>query len=88
MLKYSFALLGMTIFILPAGLMACDDDESRPVYVHFKDGPAPINPPIVVDAEVGDPAHYKCGSFYVYRDYGPARVVVPPAPLPTRHPSS
>ena len=90
MLKYTFPLLAVTILTLPLSLRACDDDsDNLPVVVHFKDGPAPIKPPIVVDADLGDPAHYRCGSFFVYRDYGPARVVVPPAPLPApRHPSS
>ena len=89
MLKRTFALLTVTILISPLSLRACDDKYADlPGYFHFKDGITP-NGPIPVEARLGDPSYYRPCSFFVFRDYGAARVVVPPAPAPAvRRPSS
>ena len=80
MYKYAFALLVVTILNLPLSLRACDCGY-RPVFIHFKDGLTP-NGPVDVEARLGDPSYYKCGAFFVFHDYGPARAPEPPAPTP------
>jgi hypothetical protein len=81
MKKYALVLLVATVPMLPVGLMACDcgcDDHLAPI--HFTDGIAP-NGPVTGDAASADPSHYGhgCGcDIFGFRDYGPARAVVPP----------
>jgi len=85
--KYAFALLAMTIPFLPTGLRAGDDCgcDDLPKVIHFKDGIAP-NGPVTADSaqavtvEGGCPCEDKFG----FRDYGPPRVVPPPAPVDTK----
>ncbi len=79
--KLAFALLAVTILTLPSTLRACDCDDT-PVVIHFKDG-VPSLP-----AVTGDPAASAaveggcpCSEAFGFRDYGPARVVPPPAPV-------
>jgi hypothetical protein len=81
MRKYSFAFLVVTILILPLSLRACDDDAIElpgTGIVHFKDGLTPTSP-IELGYGTGDNEGYS-PSFY-FRDYGPARIVEPPAPV-------
>jgi hypothetical protein len=74
--------------LVPVTLHACDCGcgDSGPPPIHFKDGIAP-NGPVVGGADYADPAYYN--SSFAFRDYGPARVVIPPpAPAPPTRPSS
>ena len=81
MRKYAFALLVVTILILPLSLRACDDDAidlPGTGIVHFKDSTT-SSTPVGLDYGAGDTEGYYPS--FTYRDYGPARVVVPPAPV-------
>jgi hypothetical protein len=74
--KYAFALLVVTILILPLSLRACDDEVTGLGVVHFKDGRSPLT--IRVDYAGGDTEGYS--SSFAFRDYGPPHAVAPPAP--------
>ena len=81
--KYAFALLAVTIPILPLSLMACDcDDDNGPGIVHFKDGLTP-NGPVKGDGgqTASDEGGCTCSAHFAFRDYGPAQVTPPPAPV-------
>jgi hypothetical protein len=88
--KYAFALLAVTFALLPVSLRACGDCgcDDLPVVVHFKDGLTP-NGPVTGDPGYavtveGNSSGCGCNSAFGFRDYGPARVVPPPAPVDTK----
>jgi len=91
MRKYTLALLVVTILILPLSLRACDCNDDIDVgsgIVHFKDSTT-SSTPVGLDYGTGDnEGGCTCASHYAFRDYGSARVVVPPAPVTPRHPAS
>jgi len=67
----------------------CGCSTPKPL-VHFKDG-IPSNGPVTATAAYGDPEGNGCGcsSEFGFRDYGPAKVVIPPpAPMPVKKPAS
>ena len=86
--KYAFALLAVTIPILPLSLRACDCGcHDLPVVIHFKDGIAPNGPVTAaprqaVSVEGGCPG----SALFGFRDYGPAHVTPPPAEPPVKRP--
>ena len=71
----------------PVGLWACDDEDARSAspIVHFRDGPAPITPPIELGTGYGNTED--AGEFD-FRDYGPAHVTPPPTYTPAPRPNS
>ena len=87
--KYAFALLAVTIPILPLSLKACDCDDTPAGIVHYKDGLTP-NGPVTGDAgqAASEEGGCTCSDHFAFRDYGPARVVAPPVQAPPPRPSS
>ena len=92
--KCAFAVLVVTVLLLPTGLRACDCGcDDLPKVIHFKDGIAP-NGPVTGDpgATAAVEGGCPCEEAFGFRDYGPARVTPPPAPVDTKqmvsHPSS
>jgi hypothetical protein len=85
--KYALAFLVVTIPLLPTTVRACGDCgcEDAPVVVHFKDGLTP-NGPVTGDAgqAVSIEGGCPCAEAFGFRDYGPPRVVPPPAPMDTK----
>ncbi len=81
----ALAFLAVTISLLPMALRAsCGCDDPTPV-IHFKDGLAPNGPVTgnagqAVTVEGGCP----CSQPFGFRDYGPAHVTPPPAPVDTK----
>jgi hypothetical protein len=76
MKMYSLALLVATALLLPLGVKACDCGcVGGPPPVHFIDG-IPSNGPVTGDPVYADSAAYGCA--FGFRDYGPAKAVVPP----------
>jgi hypothetical protein len=70
-------LLVGTALLLPLAAKACDCGCGcpNPPPVHFKDG-IPSNGPVTGNPTYADAAYYPCT--FGFRDYGPAKVVVPP----------
>ncbi len=79
--KYAFALMAITIPMLPLSLSACGCDDATVGtglgIVHFKDGRSPTAPVTGGYAAGDTEGGCGCSSPFTYRDYGPAR---PPAP--------
>jgi len=89
--KHAFALMAITILILPTSLKACDDDyiygQVPPGVFHFKDGRSPTTE-VTGGYAGGDVEGYSAS--FIYRDYGPAHAPTPP-PTPvqsSKRPSS
>jgi hypothetical protein len=82
--KHAFALLVVTIQILPLSLMACDCeyDEVPVGIVHFTDGRSPTSP-VPCDHGAGDTEGYNVS--FAFRDYGPAHAAPPPAEQLPQH---
>jgi len=87
--KYAFALLAVTIPILPLSLRACDCDDTPAGIVHYKDG-LPPNGPVTSDPGQAGSAEggCTCSESFSFRDYGPVRVAPPPPVQPPPRPSS
>lgn len=83
--KYAFALMAMTIPMLPLSLAACGcDDDTVGVglgIVHFRDGRSPTVAVTGGYAAGDTEGGCGCSSTFAYRDYGPAHApVAPPHP--------